>query len=442
MRQVEEPVAAVVADVAVIRGAFTGIAHAQPVVEDLPTGRDALAEGQGAVVGRGRVRHLDDGPEFRTLRDGGGLQILAGSVLVGDGNLQSVCFRRDRHAHRGTGDRRQRHVQHAVTGVLRRHTAGNRLRVDGLRRHDVLPADLGLDGLGTDLGKEAVHAHGGEGRFLGGVIPLVDVLGHFEGGREGLCKVVGEGENLEDDRLVAQRGTVGEVGGAVFTGDLVRHQFLRLLPEISAPLLDVLCRKNTAHDRESAHFAAPEPADIVISDSADRNDGNRNTLADLLKICRVHGPGIFFCRSPENSSAAQIVRPRLLGGQGLFYSSGRDADDSIISEYGPGLGRCHIALPDMNPVRSNLFCQHHIIVDEERYSVLPAEAKDLLCLLLKRLSTQGLFSELHHGDTSPKSGLHLLRQRLPAQPALVSDCIQKTIFQFQTHFKLQFHSFH
>ena len=51
-------------------------------------------------------------------------------------------------------------------------------------------------------------------------------------------------------------------------------QFLRLLPEISAPLLDVLCRKNTADDREAAHFPALQLTDIVGSDASDRDHGN------------------------------------------------------------------------------------------------------------------------------------------------------------------------
>ena len=92
----------------------------------------------------------------------------------------------------------------------------------------------------------------------------------------------------------------------------------------------------------------------------------------------------------------------------------------------------------MHSVGSDFFGQHYVVINEEGHAVSTAECQDLPGLLLQSLSFKCLFSELDHGDASPKGSPHLLRQRLPAQPAGVRDCIQKTILQLQAHFKLQF----
>ena len=80
-------------------------------------------------------------------------------------------------------------------------------------------------------------------------------------------------------------------------------------------------------------------------------------------------------------------------------------------------------LPDMYTVCADFLRQHYVIIDQERYAVLPAERKDLLCLPLEGLTLQLLFPKLYHRDPATQGRLHLLHQCLPAQPAGIGDRI-------------------
>ena len=77
----------------------------------------------------------------------------------------------------------------------------------------------------------------------------------------------------------------------------------------------------------------------------------------------------------------------------------------------------------MYTVCADFLRQHYVIIDQERYAVLPAERKDLLCLPLEGLTLQLLFPKLYHRDPATQGRLHLLHQCLPAQPAGIGDRI-------------------
>ena len=65
--------------------------------------------------------------------------------------------------------------------------------------------------------------------------------------------------------------------------------------------------------------------------------------------------------------------------------------------------------------------------------IAAAECQDPAGLLFERLLIQVLLSELHHSDTAPQRGLHLLFQSLPSQPGTVRDCIEQAVFHMKFH---------
>ena len=59
------------------------------------------------------------------------------------------------------------------------------------------------------------------------------------------------------------------------------------------------------------------------------------------------------------------------------------ADDFVSAQNGTHIAGFHIILPDMHPVRVNLFRKRHVVVNHKRHAVPPAH-----CLDLQRLRTE------------------------------------------------------
>ena len=119
------------------------------------------------------------------------------------------------------------------------------------------------------------------------------MVGHCGGcadGKKGICTVIYRnniGDALHDRAALLHLCPQSSI--------LARQaQFLCLLPELMRLRLNILCGKNTADDGKAAHLPALQLPDIVSSDSADRDNRDRNTLTDFLKKGMVHGLCVFF----------------------------------------------------------------------------------------------------------------------------------------------------
>ena len=119
------------------------------------------------------------------------------------------------------------------------------------------------------------------------------MVGHCGGcadGKKGICTVIYRnniGDALHDRAALLHLFPQSSI--------LARQaQFLCLLPELMCLRLNILCGKNTADDGKAAHLPALQLPDIVSSDSADRDNRDRNTLTDFLKKGMVHGLCVFF----------------------------------------------------------------------------------------------------------------------------------------------------
>ena len=85
------------------------------------------------------------------------------------------------------------------------------------------------------------------------------------------------------------------------------------------------------------------------------------------------GQGVLFRVRDEKRPGAQIVRPHLLGQQGLLHGLGRDADNLIGSQKGADVLRLHVALAHVDAVGVREASDLHTVVDDQRHAIALAE---------------------------------------------------------------------
>ena len=109
------------------------------------------------------------------------------------------------------------------------------------------------------------------------------------------------------------------------------------------------------------------------------------------------------------------------------------ADHHAVSDTAAHLRGSHVLLPDVHAVGAAGDGDVHIVVDEERHAVTPAQSGNFLRLREKRLLVQLLFAELDAGHAAAQGGLYLLTEALLADPGAVRDGVEQHIFFIAFH---------
>ena len=122
---------------------------------------------------------------------------------------------------------------------------------------------------------------------------------------------------------------------------------------------------------------------------------------------------------------AKVVRAVRHSVQRFLHRVGRNADHHTLAHALAHLCGGHIVLPHMDALGVALQGHLHVIVDEQRHTVLLAQGVDLDGLLQKIGVTQLLFPQLHTGGTALQGTFHLLIQSLLAHPCAVGHRVQE-----------------
>ena len=122
------------------------------------------------------------------------------------------------------------------------------------------------------------------------------------------------------------------------------------------------------------------------------------------------GGGVGLGAGGKDSPHTQVVCPGGLGPEGLFYAVGGYAQNPVGTQLGPGLSGLQVLLPHMDPVRSDLQGQVHIIVDDQGDLVAPAKLLQLPGLLQKSGMGEVFLPNLYHGRAPLQGLFHLVGQ--------------------------------
>ena len=200
-------------------------------------------------------------------------------------------------------------------------------------------------------------------------------------------------------------------------------------------------RENGADHSDPADAAARKLQHILLRNAADGDRRNGNRSADPAKRFVINLPRIRLGSGGEHSSHAEIIHSVLPGLYRLLRRSGGNADDLSRPKPSSGLFCLHILLAHMHAVRIEPKRQLHIIVDDERHMIAPADRKNLLRLPVKGLSCQLLFPKLNAGRAALQGILHPHGKRPVPLRAGICYGIQQQSFSFQVSCPFSFHAF-
>ena len=158
--------------------------------------------------------------------------------------------------------------------------------------------------------------------------------------------------------------------------DSLLYDLLRKGTQLPALGLDVLCGKDGTYQRHAIHASALELQDVLLVDAADGHHRHVHGVADVQQCLPGHLAYVRLGVGGKYRANAKVVRAVRHSVQRFLYRVGRYADHHALAHALAHLCGGHIVLPHMDALGVALQGHLHVIVDEQRHTVLLAQGVD------------------------------------------------------------------
>ena len=160
--------------------------------------------------------------------------------------------------------------------------------------------------------------------------------------------------------------------------DGLLYDLLRKDTQFAALGLDVLCGKDSTYQRHAVHAGALELQNVLLVDAANGYHRHIHGVADVQQGLPGHLAHVRLGVGGKYRAYAKVVRAVRHSVQRFLHRVGGNADHHTVAHALAHLCGSHIVLPHMDALGVALQGHLHVIVDEQRHTVLLAQGVDLL----------------------------------------------------------------